>query len=106
MYCLKLLATGKPQAIISEEDADEMEAEQESREEPRLRRPVSKKDSISGSLKSADGNNTSKKHIQFHFFHVNTCLHLCVKFLRWTSKYFRGNGYPANEQSSQYRWTK
>lgn len=53
-----------------------MEAEQESKEEPRLRRPVSKKDSIFRSLSAADGNNSSKKHIQFQFCEVNSCLHL------------------------------
>lgn len=56
------IAPGKSQAIISEELAEEMEGDQEeSREEPRLRRPQSKKDSFSRSLSSADANNSSKK---------------------------------------------
>ncbi|KAH7547224.1 hypothetical protein FEM48_Zijuj01G0286900 [Ziziphus jujuba var. spinosa] len=50
---------GKPQAIISEEAAEEIESEQEeSKEEPRLRRPMSKKNSFSRSLSGADGNNS------------------------------------------------
>lgn len=58
--CFNKLALGKPQAIISEEVAEEIEADQ-SKEEPRLRRPQSKKDSFSQSLTSFDGNNLSKK---------------------------------------------
>ncbi|CAN6728365.1 unnamed protein product [Malus baccata var. baccata] len=51
-----------PQAIISEEAANKMEVDQEeSKEEPRLRRPPSKKDFQSRSLSSNDGNNSSKK---------------------------------------------
>lgn len=58
--CFNKLALGKPQAIIYEEVAEEIEADQ-SKEEPRLRRPKSKKDSFSQSLTSSDGNNLSKK---------------------------------------------
>lgn len=58
--CFDKLAFGRPQAIISEEVAGEIEADQ-SKEEPRLRRPKSKKDSFSQSLTSYDGNNLSKK---------------------------------------------
>ena len=57
-------ALGKPQAIISEETAAEIEGDQdELKEEPRLRRPLSKKDAISRSLSASDGNNSSKMHI-------------------------------------------
>ncbi|GLT69508.1 hypothetical protein SLA2020_416550 [Shorea laevis] len=50
---------GKPQAIISEETADDMEAGQdEPEEQPRLRRPKSKKDSFPRSLSASDGNNS------------------------------------------------
>ena len=52
----KTLAMGKPQAIISEEAAGEMEADYK---EPSLRRPVSKRDSNSQLLSPSDGNNTS-----------------------------------------------
>ncbi|RXH88665.1 hypothetical protein DVH24_000264 [Malus domestica] len=53
------VAPGKPQAIISEEAANKMELDQEeSKEEPRLRRPPSKKVSLPQSLSSTDGNNT------------------------------------------------
>ncbi|CAB4303033.1 unnamed protein product [Prunus armeniaca] len=54
---------GKPQAIIYEEVAEEIEADQ-SKEEPRLRRPKSKKDSFSQSLTSSDGNNLREMEIQ------------------------------------------
>jgi len=54
------LAMEKPQAILSEEAADEMEGDNtNTKEEPRLRRPVSKRDSASRSLSASDGNNTS-----------------------------------------------
>ena len=47
---------------MSEEDAQEMEADQEaSKGEPRLRRPKSSKGSFPRSLSAADGNNSSKK---------------------------------------------
>ncbi|GLT66274.1 hypothetical protein SLA2020_386460 [Shorea laevis] len=50
---------GKPQAIISEETASDMEAGQdEPEEQPRLRRPKSKKDSFPRSLTASDGNNS------------------------------------------------
>lgn len=56
---------GRPQAVISEEAADEIEAEQEeSKEEPRLRRPMSKRDSSPQSLSAFDGNNTSMQQKQ------------------------------------------
>ncbi|KAF3943211.1 hypothetical protein CMV_030208 [Castanea mollissima] len=55
----------KPQAIISEEAADEMEGDNtNSKEEPRLRRPVSKRDSASRSLSTSDGNNTREMAIR------------------------------------------
>lgn len=50
------LAMGKPQAIISEEASEDMEGDHK---EPRLRRPVSKRNSTSRSLSASDGNNTS-----------------------------------------------
>lgn len=43
---------------MSEETASEMEANQEDSQEPRLRRPMSKKDSFPRSLSASDGNNT------------------------------------------------
>ncbi|KAK4590785.1 hypothetical protein RGQ29_021103 [Quercus rubra] len=52
---------GKPQAIISEEAAGEMEADYK---EPSLRRPVSKRDSTSQLLSSSDGNNTREMEIR------------------------------------------
>ncbi|GMN37140.1 hypothetical protein TIFTF001_006570 [Ficus carica] len=56
---------GKPQAIISEEDAEEMEGDQEeSKEEPRLRRPKSKTESFPRSLSASDGNNTREMAIR------------------------------------------
>ncbi|KAK9282203.1 hypothetical protein L1049_005115 [Liquidambar formosana] len=56
---------GKPQAIMSEEAASEMEANQEeTKEQPRLRTYKSKKDSLPRSLSSADGNNTREMAIQ------------------------------------------
>lgn len=55
------LALGKKQAIISEEDASEMETGGDTNEEPRLvRPPQSNKDSMLRSLSTADGNNASK----------------------------------------------
>ncbi|KAF4399195.1 hypothetical protein G4B88_022278 [Cannabis sativa] len=55
----------KPQAIISEETAQEMEGDQEeSKEEPRLRRPKSNKESMNRSLSTADGNNTREMAIR------------------------------------------
>jgi len=63
---------GKPQAIMSEEDADELEAEQESKEEPRLRRPVSNKDSMFRSLSAADGNNSREMAIRRMSSRTNT----------------------------------
>lgn len=38
-----------------------MEANQEDSQEPRLRRPMSKKDSFPRSLSASDGNNTSEE---------------------------------------------
>ncbi|CAL9009960.1 unnamed protein product [Prunus brigantina] len=68
LYTLALMylnAPGKPQAIISEEVANEKEADQEeSKEEPRLRRPPSKKDSFSRSLSSTDENNSREMTIR------------------------------------------
>ncbi|KAM1113802.1 hypothetical protein ACFX1Q_046483 [Malus domestica] len=60
-----LNAPGKPQAIISEEAANKMELDQEeSKEEPRLRRPPSKKVSLPQSLSSTDGNNTREMKVR------------------------------------------
>ncbi|KAK9906144.1 hypothetical protein M0R45_002850 [Rubus argutus] len=60
-----LSPAGKTQAIISEELAEEMEGDQEeSREEPRLRRPESKKHSFSRSLSSFDENNSREMEIR------------------------------------------
>lgn len=62
LFCLVLfvsLAVGKKQAIISEE-ASEMEAGGDSKEEPRLVRPEPNRELPLRSLSSADGNNTSK----------------------------------------------
>ncbi|XWS11987.1 hypothetical protein CRYUN_Cryun37aG0051900 [Craigia yunnanensis] len=56
---------GKPQAVISEETAEELEANHEgSKEEPRLRRPKSSKDSFPRSLSTADANNSREMAIQ------------------------------------------
>ncbi|XP_044484909.1 ABC transporter G family member 36-like [Mangifera indica] len=56
---------GKPQAILSEETAAEIDADQEeSKEEPRLVRPKSKKNSLSRSPSSADANNSREMIIQ------------------------------------------
>ncbi|WRX26097.1 ABC transporter-like [Theobroma cacao] len=53
------------QAIISEETAEELEAGHEgSKEEPRLRRPRSSKDSFPRSLSSADANNSKEMAIR------------------------------------------
>ena len=58
-----ITAMGSKQAIISEEAATEIEAEQEeSKEEPRLRRNSTERKSVRRSLSSSDGNNSSKKH--------------------------------------------
>ena len=54
------LALGKKQAIISEEDASEMEAGGDANEEPRLVRPPSNRESMLRSLSTADGTNSSK----------------------------------------------
>ncbi|TQE12215.1 hypothetical protein C1H46_002140 [Malus baccata] len=60
-----LSAPGKPQAIISEDAANEMELDQEeSKEEPRLRRPPSKNVSLPRSLSSTDGNNTREMEVR------------------------------------------
>ncbi|KAM2654151.1 hypothetical protein EV2_025694 [Malus domestica] len=68
LYTLALMylnAPGKPQAIISEEAANKMEVDQEeSKEEPRLRRPPSKKDFQSRSLSSNDGNNSREMEVR------------------------------------------
>lgn len=56
---------GKPQVVISEETASEMESDHgESNEQPRLRRPMSKRDSASKSLSGSDGNNTREMAIR------------------------------------------
>ncbi|RVW28557.1 ABC transporter G family member 42 [Vitis vinifera] len=56
---------GNRQAIMSEETATEIEAEQEeSKEEPRLRRNSTKRDSIPRSLSSSDGNNSREMAIR------------------------------------------
>jgi hypothetical protein len=96
-FLIYILALGAPQAVISEEAADEMEAgQEESKEEPRLRRPMSKRDSIPQSLTAFDGNNTSMfcSIINFNYMMFN----LFVWFLTWTQKSLRRNGNPANLQ--------
>ncbi|KAL4339219.1 hypothetical protein GQ457_08G020360 [Hibiscus cannabinus] len=56
---------GKPQAVISEETAEELEANYEGTEgEPRLRRPKSSKDSFPRSLSAADALNSKEIEIQ------------------------------------------
>ncbi|KAK8584825.1 hypothetical protein V6N13_138771 [Hibiscus sabdariffa] len=56
---------GKPQAVISEETAEELEANNVgSKGEPRLRRPKSSKDSLSRSMSSADANNSREMAIR------------------------------------------
>ncbi|XVF24912.1 hypothetical protein REPUB_Repub13aG0168400 [Reevesia pubescens] len=56
---------GKPQAVISEETAEELEANDDSSKgEPRLKRPKSSKDSFPRSLSSADRNNTREMAIR------------------------------------------
>ncbi|KAL9463515.1 hypothetical protein AB3S75_001346 [Citrus x aurantiifolia] len=56
---------GKPQAVLSEEAAAEIVAEQEeSKEEPRLVRPQSKRDSYPRSLSSSDANNSREMAIR------------------------------------------
>lgn len=52
-------ALSKAQTIISDETAAEIDPD-ESKEEPRLRRPKSKKDSLARALSASDGNNSSK----------------------------------------------
>lgn len=59
-----LSPSGKGQAVISEETADVLEAEDESKEQPRLRRPASKKNSFPRTLSAADGNNTREMAIR------------------------------------------
>ncbi|XP_061359145.1 ABC transporter G family member 36 [Gastrolobium bilobum] len=55
---------GKKQAIISEEEASEMEGGGDSREEPRLVRPEPNRELPLRSLSSADGNNTREVAMQ------------------------------------------
>lgn len=56
---------GKPQAIISKEQAKEMETgHDETNETPRLRTTKSKKESLHRSLSEADGNNTMEMAMQ------------------------------------------
>ncbi|KAG6519908.1 ABC transporter G family member 42-like [Zingiber officinale] len=60
--CLMFLnPIGKPQAVISEETAREMEeVEDEAKDLPRLRRMSSKSESVPHALSKTDGNNTSE----------------------------------------------
>lgn len=53
-------ALGKPQAVIAEEVANEMEGQEESKEEPRIKITGSRRGSIPRSLSASDGNNTNK----------------------------------------------
>ncbi|KAG4399271.1 hypothetical protein GLYMA_08G201300v4 [Glycine max] len=55
---------GKKQAIISEEDASEMESGGDTNEEPRLVRPPSNRESMLRSLSTADGNNSREVAMQ------------------------------------------
>ncbi|KAJ7963070.1 Pleiotropic drug resistance ABC transporter [Quillaja saponaria] len=52
----------KPQAIISEEEAEDME--EETKDAPRLRRPQSTRESFPRSLTASDANNTREMEIQ------------------------------------------
>lgn len=54
---------GKPQAIITEVDGEEEDGEEQSNEEPRVRRHVSKRDSISR-RSSSDGNSAREMAIR------------------------------------------
>lgn len=65
LTCLNPLS--KHQAIISEETASEMEANQEDSQEPRLRRPMSTKESFPRSLSASDGNNPREVAIQMGY---------------------------------------
>lgn len=56
------LAIGNKQAIISEEEASEMEVGGDSKEEPRLVRKESNKEEPPRQLFSADGNTTSNRY--------------------------------------------
>ncbi|KAK6268105.1 hypothetical protein QUC31_012265 [Theobroma cacao] len=107
---------GKPQATISEETAEELEAGHEgSKEEPRLRRPRSSKDSFPRSLSSADANNSSKKYnemdcfdpvfsfksvidINYYVLHVNRNL-LEEMAIRRMSSRTNPNGMSRNDSS-------
>ncbi|KAK8541889.1 hypothetical protein V6N12_014510 [Hibiscus sabdariffa] len=58
-------ALGKPQAVISEETTEELEANYEGiTEEPRLRRPKSSKDSFPRSFSTADALNSKEMEIR------------------------------------------
>lgn len=59
LYIFNATALGKPQAIISKEQAKEMETDFGD-DEPRLRPTRSKNDAFPRSLSSKDGNNTCK----------------------------------------------
>ncbi|KAK2971133.1 hypothetical protein RJ640_008557 [Escallonia rubra] len=64
---------GKPQAIISKETAMEMETDQEeTKEEPRLKISRSTRDSLSRSLSSADGNNSSRTSEHKSLVNINS----------------------------------
>lgn len=77
-----ILALGKPQATLSEETAAEIEAgQEEAKEEPRLVRPKSKKDSFPRSLSSADANNSSKK---WHDIVFMNSVHTKLQVPKWT----------------------
>ncbi|XP_050234079.1 ABC transporter G family member 29-like [Mercurialis annua] len=59
-----LSAPGKKQAVISEETAMEMENEEDSNGQPRLRMTQSQKDTFPRSLSASDGNNTRDMAMQ------------------------------------------
>nr|DAD44607.1 TPA_asm: hypothetical protein HUJ06_002837 [Nelumbo nucifera] len=64
---------GKKQAIISEQAANEMEANREgTKEEPRIITTRSKRESISKSLSAADGNNSREMAIRLMSSKTNT----------------------------------
>lgn len=86
-FCLAyLLAFGKPQAIISEDGAKEMKNNQEqSKEEPGHRRPMSKTQSLSLS----DENNTSK-HQAMRAILTSIRISICFYLVPYMNKILSG----------------
>lgn len=90
IFMLYVIALGKPQATISEEAAQEMEAEQEL-----TRRVSSKKDPKTISLSAADGNNTSMLLIRA--LHGSSNGFHGLSHLSNSTLTFRGDGNSENE---------